>query len=57
MTFTAYDEDDNQLGAFLTGAQLHPIRRLEIDLTMTRDGITQSLRTKVFLREFVEGGN
>jgi hypothetical protein len=57
VTFTAYDEDDTQLGAVLVGAQLHPVRRLEVDLTMTRDGVTQSLRTKVFLREFVEGGD
>lgn len=57
VTFTAYDEDDTQLGAVLVGAQLYPVRRLQVDLTMTRDGITQSLRTKVFLREFVEGGD
>jgi prepilin-type N-terminal cleavage/methylation domain-containing protein len=55
-TVTAYDEDDTQLAAVLAGAQLHPIRRIGVDLTMTRDGVSQSLATKVFLREFVEGG-
>jgi prepilin-type N-terminal cleavage/methylation domain-containing protein len=56
LTLTAYDEDDTQLGAVLVGAQLNPIRRLAVDVTMTRDGVSQSLQTKVFLREFVEGG-
>ncbi len=51
-----YDEDNAALGATLTGAACDPIRRIELDLTLQRSGVTTSLRTKLFVRSTMSGG-
>ena len=51
-----YDEDNAALGATLTGAACDPIRRIELDLTLQRSGVTTSLRTKLFVRSTMRGG-
>ena len=56
INIVCYDEDNTALAAFLIGSNTHPIRRIDLTVNVSRDGISQSLRTKVFLREFMEGG-
>jgi hypothetical protein len=50
-----YNESNTALGASLSGAACDPIRRIQIQITMQRDGVTESLRNKIFLRCMVEG--
>ena len=52
----AYDEDNAALAATLTGAACDPIRRIELDLTLQRTGVSTSLRTKLFVRSTMSGG-
>ena len=51
-----YDEDNAALAANLTGAACDPIRRIELDLTLQRNGQSASLRTKLFVRSTMSGG-
>ncbi len=51
-----YDEDNAALAASLTGVACDPIRRIAIDVTLTRSGVSQSLRTKLFIRSTLSGG-
>ena len=51
----AYDESNATLGASLSGSGCDPIRRVRITITMQRSGITETMRTKVFLRCTMEG--
>jgi len=55
VTIRAYDESNNQLAGSLTGAGCDQIRRLTIDLTAARSGLTESLRTKLFIRSTMIG--
>ncbi len=49
-SLTAYDQSNAQLGASLSGSSCQPIRRIAITLSVTHAGVTETLRTKVFLR-------
>ena len=51
----AYDESDGALGFFLGAAACDPIRRTEITLTAERNGVTVTLRTRVFFRCTMQG--
>lgn len=55
LTIQTYDEDNVALGANLTGSACDPIRRIEIDLTLQRNGVSSSLRTKLFIRSTMSG--
>src|SRR4030095_7332645 len=50
-----YDESNTALSASLSGSGCDPIRRIQVQITLQRDGVTESLRDKVFLRCMVEG--
>lgn len=52
-----YDESNTALGTSLSGTACDPIRRISIQITMQRSGVTETLRTKVFVRGTVEGAS
>lgn len=54
-TFTAYDEDNGALGADLDATASEAVRRVLIDVTIERNGTSESLRTKVYIRSMMEG--
>ena len=51
-----YDEDNVALAATLTGAACDPIRRIELDITLQRGGVSTSLGTRLFVRSTMSGG-
>ncbi len=53
-TIVAYDQSGAALTLPLSGTACHAVQRLEISLTVARTGVTQTLRTRVFLRNLVE---
>lgn len=50
----AYDQNGAVLTLPLSGTACHAVQRIEISLTCTRAGVSQTLRTRVFLRNLVE---
>jgi prepilin-type N-terminal cleavage/methylation domain-containing protein len=54
-TIQTYNESNAALGATLSGAACDPIRRVSIQITASRNGVTETLRTKVFLRCSMKG--
>ncbi len=50
-----YDEANTAMSTSLSGAACDSVRRLSVTLTASRQGITESLRTKVYLRCTMEG--
>ena len=56
LSIKAYDEDNVEMASSLNGANCDDIRRLEVSITASRDGITEHLRTKVYLRCTMAGG-
>jgi prepilin-type N-terminal cleavage/methylation domain-containing protein len=54
-TVQTYNESNAALGASLSGSACDPIRRISITVTIQRSGITETLRTKVFLRNTLDG--
>ena len=54
-TVTAYDQSNNVIAAPQFNAGCDPIRRLELEVTVTRYGVSETLRTKVFLRSTMDG--
>jgi prepilin-type N-terminal cleavage/methylation domain-containing protein len=55
VTFNAYDESNTLLTPQLTLTACDPIRRIEINVTVTRNGVSETLRTRVFLRSTIDG--
>lgn len=49
-TIKTYDEDDGLLGADLTGAQCDPVRRIEIEVTLERAGVSETVRCRTYIR-------
>lgn len=47
---TAHDESDATIALPITGAGCDAVRRVTIELTLTRNGVSESLRAKLFLR-------
>ncbi|GEM_PF-853618 len=45
-----YDESNTALAALLSGSACDAIRRVQFTITVTRGGVTETLRTRVFLR-------
>lgn len=54
-TVAAFNESDAALVLPLSGSGCDPIRRLSVSVTLSRNGQTESLRTKVFLRSTLAG--
>lgn len=54
-TVSTYDEDDTLLPGVLGGAGCDDIRRVRLDVTVTRNDVSESLRTKVFIRSTMQG--
>ncbi|MFN0011171.1 MAG: type II secretion system protein J [Phycisphaerales bacterium] len=52
----AFDESNAAMAATLSGTACDAVRRLSVSITLTRDGVSQTLRTKVFLRSLLKGG-
>ncbi len=57
LTITCYDESNNPMAATLSGAACYPIRRIAVSFTVQRHGISDSLRTKFFIRSAMQGGS
>ena len=55
-SITTHDEDNDPLAATLSGDQCDAIRRIEITVTQTRFGVSETLRARVFLRSTMSGG-
>ena len=51
----SYDEDNTALAGTLSGVTCDPIRRVTVTVATTRYGITESLRSKVFIRSTMSG--
>jgi len=51
-----YDEDDVALPAEMIGSDCRDIRRIELTLTMSRHGESETVRTRVFVRAAMRGG-
>ena len=51
-----YDESDAALAAALSGPQCYPIRRIKVSFTVSRQGISDTLRAKFFIRSTMQGG-
>jgi len=56
-TVACYDESNAALGASLSGASTAPIRRVELTVQGSAGGVSETLRTRVFLRCMVSGGS
>jgi len=54
-TITTFDEDNAQLGASLSGAGCDPIRRILVSVTVQRSGVSETLRTRLYIRSTMEG--
>jgi prepilin-type N-terminal cleavage/methylation domain-containing protein len=52
----AYDQSNTALPAALASGATAAVRRLEISITVSRSGQSESLRSRFFLRCTVEGG-
>lgn len=52
----AFDESNAAMAASLSGSACDAVRRISVSITLNRDGVTQTLRTKVFLRALLKGG-
>jgi prepilin-type N-terminal cleavage/methylation domain-containing protein len=53
----AYDEDNAQLAGTLTDAACDPIRRVGLEVTLQRDGTSETLRTKAYIRSTMSPGS
>lgn len=52
---TAYDQSNTALAASLSGGACDSIRRIRVSITLTRSGVSETLRTKVFIRSMMSG--
>ncbi|MBL8744835.1 MAG: type II secretion system protein [Phycisphaerae bacterium] len=52
-----FDQSNAPLASVLTGATAGNVRRIEITLSVGREGLTDTLRTRVFLRCTMAGSN
>ncbi len=51
----ALDQTNTAMAATLTAAATQPIRRLQIQITVSRNGVDETLRSKVFIRSTMTG--
>jgi prepilin-type N-terminal cleavage/methylation domain-containing protein len=57
ITVKAFDEDDTELVLPLVGDECDDIRRISVEMTIQRAGVSESLRTKTFLRSTMRLGS
>jgi len=50
LTIQAYDESDLALGPSLSGDACDPVRRLQLTMTTSKYGVSETVQCKVFLR-------
>jgi prepilin-type N-terminal cleavage/methylation domain-containing protein len=50
------DESNTPMNASLSGSACYPIRRIQVTITCARDGISETVRTRVFIRGAMKGG-
>ncbi len=55
LAISIYDEDNADLGASCAGPTCDDVRRVVVDVTTQRSGVTQSLRFKAFIRSTMSG--
>jgi hypothetical protein len=55
LSVQAYDENNIALAANLSGSACDPIRRIAITIAMQRNGVADTLKTRVFLRAMATG--
>jgi hypothetical protein len=55
-SITTYDQDNTQLAATLTGDSCDNIRRVALEATVERGGVSESLRTRTFIRSTMNLG-
>lgn len=53
----AFDESNVPLAGTIVIADIAPVRRLEVSITVSRGGCSETLRSRFFLRSVVEGGS
>lgn len=56
-SIAAFDESNAALAASLSGSACDPVRRITVTVTVSRDGSTQTLRTKSFIRSLMAGAS
>lgn len=56
-TVQCYDQSNTALATSMSGAALNNVRRIEITITAAREGLQDTLRTRVFLRCTMAGGD
>lgn len=54
-TIQTYDESGAALATLLSGPACSAVRRIQLTLTLSKDGLSETLRTRVFLRCMVAG--
>jgi prepilin-type N-terminal cleavage/methylation domain-containing protein len=54
-SITTCDEDNAALAASLSGDSCDAVRRIAVSITVTRHGVSETLRAKVFLRSTMLG--
>lgn len=52
---SCFDESNTALAASLSGSATQSIRRIQIQVTVTRQGISQTLRTRAYIRSLMTG--
>lgn len=55
LAVAAFDEAGTPLATPLVDSGCHGVRRIQIQITVSRAGVTQSLRSKVYLRGVMQG--
>jgi len=50
-----YDQDGTALATSLSGSGIDPVRRVQITVTVSKNGLSETLRTRVFLRNTMQG--
>lgn len=54
-SLTCYNESNTALSASLSGASTQAIRRIEVQVTVSRQNVTDTLRTRAFIRSLMSG--
>lgn len=55
LSIAAFNEANTAMSASLSGSACDPIRRLQVTITAGRNGVSDTLRTKVYLRSTMSG--
>jgi prepilin-type N-terminal cleavage/methylation domain-containing protein len=53
----AFDQNSAAMAVSLSGNACDPVRRIELTFTLSRNGVSETLRTRVFLRCMMNGAS